>query len=65
MPRMSRAHGQTNNACIPRPIARYPAGPNTEMQASGQDIGGAEDLMPEVLPNLAPEMAPEAEAPAA
>ena len=42
-------------------------GISAEMQASGQDIGAAEELAPEVLPNLVPEMAPEpvAEAPAA
>ena len=34
-------------------------GISAEMQASGQDIGAAEELAPEVLPNLAPEMVPE------
>jgi len=31
-------------------------GISQEMQASGQDIGGAEELVPEVMPDLAPEV---------
>jgi small subunit ribosomal protein S2 len=31
-------------------------GISQEMQASGQDIGAAEELVPEVLPDLAPEV---------
>ena len=44
-------------------------GISQEMQASGQDIGAVEDLVPEIMPELAPEMvpemAPEAEQPVA